>query len=122
MSQGVEEPRQAALVPLDTFRRALDSEAVRNFVFAALGRCLVDLMVRIDELAFQRMDRRLPPYLVGQGGVVEAIHQKIAVEVGSAREVVSRLLKDFERKGWLVLGRGRIERRQPAALARLACD
>ncbi|MFQ5488067.1 MAG: Crp/Fnr family transcriptional regulator [Gammaproteobacteria bacterium] len=118
----VEKPLQAALVPLDTFRRALDSEAVRIFVFAALGRRLVDLMVRIDELAFQRMDRRLAQYLVRHGGVVEATHQEIAVELGSAREVVSRLLKDFERKGWLVLGRGRIELRQLAALARLACD
>ncbi len=118
----VEEPLQAALVPLATFRRALASEAVRNFVFAAMGRRLADLMRRIDELAFRRLDRRLAQYLLRQGCVVEATHQEIAVELGSAREVVSRLLKDFERKGWLVLGRGRIEICQSAALARLACD
>ncbi len=118
----VESPLEAVLVPLAVFRRALASEAVRNYVFAAMGRRLVDLMLRIDELAFRRMDRRLAHYLLGQGTVLAATHQEIAVELGTAREVVSRLLKDFERRGWVSLGRGRIEIRATEALAELACD
>lgn len=118
----VETPLEAVLVPLAVFRRALASEAVRNYVFAAMSRRLVDLMLRIDELAFRRMDRRLAHYLLGQGKVVAATHQEIAVELGTAREVVSRLLKDFERRGWVSLGRGRIEVRERAALEDLACD
>ncbi len=118
----VDAPLRAALVPLATFRAALASEAVRDFVFATMGRRLMELMLRIDELAFRRMDRRLAQYLLARGRVVEATHQEIAVELGSAREVVSRLLKDFERRGWLRLGRGRIEIREPEALAGLACD
>ncbi len=119
----VEEDLVATAVTLPVFRRALASEAVRNFVFAAMGRRLVDLMLRIDELAFRRLDRRLARHLLDRRtAVVHTTHQDIAVELGSAREVVSRLLKDFERKGWVRLGRGRIEILHAGALAALAGD
>ncbi len=118
----VETALRAALAPAAVFRQALACEAVRDFVFTAMGRRLVDLMRRIDELAFRRLDRRLARYLLGRGEEVRVTHQEIAVELGSAREVVSRLLKDFERRGWVSLGRGHIKVHAPEALSRLACD
>ena len=41
--------------------------------------------------------------------MLNATHSQIAVELGSAREVISRILKDFEHYGYVTLGRGRIE-------------
>ena len=47
-------------------------------------------------------------------------HQALADELGTVREMVTRLLRRFERSGWLVLGRERIELRDASALRRLA--
>ncbi len=122
-AQGVaEETLQAALVPMPVFQEALAHEPVRAYVFNTLGRRLVDLMLLIEEVAFRRMDGRLAQYLLKQGEVVRATHQEIAVELGSAREVVSRLLKDFERKGWIAMQRRRIEILERRALEELGCD
>ena len=122
-AQGIaEEQLQAALVPMKIFQKALAHEPVRNYVFNTLGKRLADLMVLIEEVAFRRMDGRLAHYLLKHGDVVRATHQEIAVELGSAREVISRLLKDFERKGWIAMQRRRIDILDRQALDRLGCD
>jgi len=104
----------ALVLPRETFRTLLDrSPAFRDFVFRAYGQRIASLMALIEEVVFRRLDLRLAGWLLERadaGGPQLAItHQQIAVEVGSAREVVSRQLKDFERRGWLMLGRGIIE-------------
>jgi len=118
----VEEALHVALLPMVIFRQTLAYEPVRNFVFASMGKRIVDLMMLIDDIAFCRMDRRLAQFLLKQGRRVHATHQDIAVELGSAREVISRLLKDFERRGWVSLRRGQIEIHAPERLAELGCD
>jgi len=118
----VEETLQAALLPVAVFRRALAYESVRNFVFASMGKRIVDLMMLIDDIAFRRMDKRLAQFLLKQARCLHITHQDIAVELGSAREVISRLLKDFERRGWVSLRRGQIEIHDPEHLAELGCD
>jgi len=95
-----------------TFRSLLGaSERFRDFVFSAYGERLADLMVLVEEVAFRRLDLRLADFLVKNqdGGTIETTHQALAVELGSVREVVSRVLKEFERRGWVKLARGRIE-------------
>ncbi len=78
------------------------------------GRRLDDLMLLVEEVAFHRMDERLEEWLqvraaAGQS-VLNITHQELAVELGTAREVVSRLLKELERRGGQVrLARGRVE-------------
>ncbi len=118
----VEEPLEAAMVPMAVFRQALAHEPVRNYVFNTMGKRLVDLMLLVEEVAFRRLDGRLAQHLLKHGNVVRATHQEIAVELGSAREVISRLLKDFERKGWIAMRRRRIDILQPRALEKLECD
>ena len=99
------------MVPAHDFRRLLGShETMRNFVFSLLSERLGEVMELVNEVAFRRMDERLMEYLVEKSGdgVLLATHQKIASDLGTSREVVSRLLKDLERQGKLSLARNSI--------------
>lgn len=114
---------KAAVLPAAHFRDLVaSSDGFRRFVFEAYGRRLADLMAVIQEVAFRRIDARLAELLLGRAvaGEVAATHQELATELGSVREVVSRQLKEFERRGWLRLARGRITITDPRALAGLA--
>jgi len=67
-------------------------------------------MLLVEEVAFRRMDQRLEEWLTSHmtDGSMEVTHQQIASELGTAREVVSRLLKEFENQGRVELSRGHI--------------
>ncbi|HYN39430.1 MAG TPA: Crp/Fnr family transcriptional regulator [Rhodospirillales bacterium] len=111
---------EVAVLPATLFAELLDrSPGFRRFVFQAYGRRLVGLMALIEEVVFRRLDVRLADFLVNaaaRGRRISATHYQMAVELGSAREVISRLLKDFERRGWVALGRGVVEVTAPDAL------
>jgi len=104
---------RAALLPAADFNRLTsDSPAFRHFVFSNFGQRIADLLALINTVAFERMDVRLTRFLLqrsGQRRVIDITHQDIANELGTAREVVSRLLKDFERRGIIGLHRGYLE-------------
>jgi CRP/FNR family transcriptional regulator len=102
------------------FDRWITNEAFRRFVFGIFADRLADLMALAEAVAFQRLDRRLATALLGRGAVVHATHQALADELGTVREIVTRLLRRFERAGWIALGRERIELRDAAALRQLA--
>ncbi len=121
-AEGIAESDVAAqILPEPGFRELLGrSEAFRDFVFRAYGSRISGLLMLIDEVAFGRMDRRLAACLLARAkgsGVVTATHQDLAMELGSAREVVSRLLKEFERRDWVALSRGSVSLINPSALA-----
>jgi len=100
-----------------------ESPGFRQFVFAVYARRVTDLIVLVEEVAFGRMDLRLASRLrdsADASGMVAATHQELAAELGSAREVVSRLLKDFEQRGLVALHRGRVELLDRTALDQLA--
>jgi len=80
---------------------------MRELIHAHISRMFVEVMELITEVAFKRMDERLIDYLIEkcEDGKLIATHQTIANELGTAREVVSRLLKDFERRGLIILSR-----------------
>jgi len=95
----------------------------RSFVFETYATRLTRLMTLVEEVAFRRVDVRLAERLMtlrDSSGTVVATHQELAQELGSAREVVSRQLKEFERRGWITVSRGRITVRDGAALTTLA--
>jgi CRP/FNR family transcriptional regulator len=74
------------------------------------GALISDLIVLLDEIAFHSIDIRLAKLLLDETSAkLNRTHQQIADELGSAREVVSRQLKRFENKGWVMLGRGYVE-------------
>jgi CRP/FNR family transcriptional regulator len=84
------------------------------------GERLAQVMQLVEEVAFRRLDARLAQLLVQRGPVVAATQQKLAEELGSVREIVSRLLRQFEERGWVELSRERITVRDARALAELA--
>ncbi len=99
------------LVPSDNFRRIVATSAhLQRFVFSIMSERLALVMELVEEVAFGRMDQRLMDYLRQKSNKnrVESTHQKIANELGTSREVVSRLLKDFERRELIRLGRNSI--------------
>jgi len=120
----VEEDVEAITVPAAIFRRWIaDYEPLRAFVFQMFSTRLGDIMSLVEEVAFRRMDQRLARRLEelfprdGKSqGIVEITHAEIAADLGTAREVVSRLLKEFERLGAIRLSRGRITLRNVALL------
>ncbi len=119
-----ESPVAALALPGGVFRRMLsESDRFRQFVFAAYHDEIVSLMTIVGEVAFRRVDSRLAECLLtaesGQN-VVNRTHQDLAIELGTAREVISRQLKDFERRGWLETTRGQIRLLDVAALQALA--
>jgi CRP/FNR family transcriptional regulator len=95
----------------------LASEAFRHFVFGMYGERLAEVMELVEAVAFQRLDARLAQLLIRRGPVVQATHQGLADELGSVREIVSRLLRGFEERGWVRLERERVSVLDPKALA-----
>lgn len=110
----VEDDLQAILIPTTQVTAWMETyEAWRHFLWSLLAERLGDVIGLIEEVAFRRMDRRLADYLMEHadthGPVLQATHQQIAADLGTSREVVSRMLKDFQLRGILDLARGRIK-------------
>ena len=98
----------------------LQSEPFRKFVFGMYGDRLAEVMELVEEVAFRRLDMRLAQLLIRRGPVLEDTHQRLADELGSVREIVSRLLRGFESRGWVKLERERITVLDPKSLSALA--
>jgi CRP/FNR family transcriptional regulator, anaerobic regulatory protein len=109
----VEEDAEAVMIPADVFRRWVNKYNLwREFVFDLLSERLSTVMAVVDEVVFKRMDRRVASLLLNQARVqnpMRVTHQEIAAELGSSREVISRILEDFSREGLIESGRGAIE-------------
>jgi CRP/FNR family transcriptional regulator, anaerobic regulatory protein len=107
-----ETPVRAAAIPRATFDDLIArSPEFRRFVFTAFSSRITNLFRIIDDVAFSRMDLRLAAKLLElsrDGGAVAATQQQMAAELGTAREVVSRMLSEFQRRGWVGLSRGSI--------------
>ncbi|AJE46271.1 Crp/Fnr family transcriptional regulator [Celeribacter indicus] len=115
---------EAVAIPRSVFDDLVaTSQSFRNFVFSAYSRRFTDLFQVIDEIAFRKVDIRLAQKLLdlsdGQPRL-KATHARLAAELGTAREVVSRQLQDFQRRGWVETARGEVTLTDPEALRALA--
>ncbi|MCM2288220.1 MAG: Crp/Fnr family transcriptional regulator [Sulfuritalea sp.] len=120
-ARGVSEgPTTLALLPRPLFDEMLAEPVFRNFVFALFSERMAELMQLVEEVAFRKLDQRLAALLLGKGRVVHATHQQLADELGSVREMVSRLLKGFAEQGLVKLGREQVELLDAAGLRRVA--
>lgn len=124
-AEGISEtPVKAAAIPRAVFDELVaTSKSFRDFVFAAFSKRITDLFLMIDEVAFQRLDVRLADKLIELSGgkeVIATTHQKLSVELGTAREVISRQLQEFQRRGWIEQSRGAISLVNRAELEALA--
>lgn len=108
-------------LPPPLFHRLLaEHKPFRDYVFGLFSERLADLMSLVEAVAFHKLDQRLAALLLGKGELVRATHQGLADELGSVREMVSRLLSNFQDRGWVALGREQIRITDAAALRRLA--
>lgn len=124
LAEGIAETGATAVaIPRGVFDQLIaQSDVFRRFVFTAYSRRITDLFLVIEEVAFQRMDIRLAQKLLefpSDDGTIHTTHQKLATELGTAREVVSRLLQEFQRRQWIAIGRGELRINDRAALRSL---
>jgi CRP/FNR family transcriptional regulator len=97
------------LITPDIFRGWLDTPAFRDEILGLFAERMADLTSLIDAVAFHKLDQRLAGALLGHGQHRAITHQTLADELGTVREIVTRLLRRFEREGWVVLGREHIQ-------------
>ncbi len=100
------------LIPKNEFIYLNDqSKVLRTFVNVNTSSLLLSTMQKVGSVAFDDVEERIYQYLRDHSAntnIIYTTHEKIALEIGSAREVVSRKLKQFEKQGLVVLSRGKI--------------
>ncbi len=120
----VEKDAEAILIPSADFRNWVQRfEPWRSFVFELLSNRLSSVMETVEEVAFRRMDERIASLLLDYGrrdNPIRITHQVIASELGSSREVISRLLEDFSARGLVKVSRGELEILDDEGLGRVA--
>ena len=109
-------PCQLRLISADLFAHWLADATFRDSILGLFADRMSDLTALVDAIAFARLDQRLAAALLGHGMELSVTHQRLADELGTVREMVTRLLKRFEREGWIALGRERIRITDSAAL------
>ena len=124
-AQGIAETdSQAVAIPMKIFDQLVsESTDFRRFVFTAYSARIMELFHVIEDIAFQRIDVRLAEKIIelAQGeAVVHLTHQQLAAELGTAREVISRQLSEFQRRHWVKQSRGVIQILDAAGLEQLA--
>jgi CRP/FNR family transcriptional regulator len=116
-----EQDLEMVLLPAQSFHALLEKhEVFRNYVFHLFSDRLTDLMQLVSAVAFQKLDQRLAALLASKPNPLHITHQALADELGSAREIVSRLLKGFADQGWVKMAREQIEVTDKTALIRFS--
>lgn len=104
---------RAVLIPTRDFHAAFDgSRGFRNFVCSVFGGHIRELVMLLEAVTMRHVDVRLARWLLDNRGAsnsVDASHRELAYELGTAREVISRHLKEFETRGWVSLQRKSVE-------------
>jgi CRP/FNR family transcriptional regulator len=127
-SSVVEAATAAAIVPAAAVRQWMATdERVRAYLFETMAARLTEVMLLTVEISVSRMDARLASLLLRlvdlhRTRTIRLTHDELAAELGTAREVVSRLLKEFERAGALRLARGQVTVVEPSRLADVAAS
>ncbi|KAB2895448.1 MAG: Crp/Fnr family transcriptional regulator [Bacteroidetes bacterium] len=121
----VDEDAVIATMSVEAFNNLVhQNRAARDYVFAEFASRLADAMLLVEEVTFSKMDERIADILLEYGirhqsNVIKITHEQLADEAGTAREVVTRLLHDFNQKGFVKLSRGNIEILDRHGLARI---
>ncbi|MDR2836975.1 MAG: Crp/Fnr family transcriptional regulator [Azonexus sp.] len=117
-----ETPLTLLLLPIPVFAELMFAHApFRDFVFHLFAERITELMQLVEEVAFARLDQRLARLLLArQNDTLNITHQQLADELGSVREIISRLLKGFAAQGLVSLGREQITLTDRPGLQRIA--
>ena len=106
-----EEDTKILLIPTKKYELILESSnKISNYVNNILSSRFSDTMWILEQVVFHSLDKRLANYLLEQeiNNTLYVTHEKIANELGSAREVISRMLKYFEKDNIVLLSRNKI--------------
>lgn len=117
-----ETPLTLLALPVGAFAALmLDHPPFRDFVFHLFAERIGELMQLVEEVAFSRLDQRLAKLLLARNeAVLNVTHQQLADELGSVREIVSRLLKGFAAQGLVQLSREQLSINDRNGLQKLA--
>jgi CRP/FNR family transcriptional regulator len=108
----IEKNTRIIAVEADRIRNWMDRySSWRKFVVKLHYERMAELMTLVDQVLFKSVDIRLIKHLKDHAvdNVLETTHQQLAGELGTAREVISRLLKQMEKEGLISLERGKIK-------------
>lgn len=96
------------LVGVPLFLQLLADPTFRSAVLGMFAERMADLTALVDSIAFRKLDQRLAAALLGHGSDIVTTHQVLADDLGTVREIVSRLLKRFQNEGWIEISREHI--------------
>ena len=108
------------LVPAELFHACLRDPDFQRFVMVQFAERLSDLMALIDAIVTHRIDQRLAARLLAHGPDCTLTHQQLADELGSVREIVTRIVRQFVDQGWVASERGHIRILQPEPMQRFS--
>lgn len=109
-----EEDSEVLSIPANLFKSYVNKYPVwQEYVFNLVSERLADVITIVEEIAFKNVDirlaERLNQFVIQQNNPIEITHQQLASDIGTSREVVSRILKDFEVSGIITISRGSIK-------------
>ncbi len=121
----VEKDTEVILIPSAFAKDWLNRyEVWRNYIFSLITKRFSSVLETIEEVAFRRVDSRIADFLLKsispESSEIKITHHKIASEIGTSREVVSRILKDFELENLLELKRGSIQVKDKVCLKKIS--
>lgn len=103
------------IIPVAVYQRLTQqSPVVANYTNELIATRFSEVMWRMDQILFKRFDHRLADFLIEESRIVQSerlsiTHEKIAAHLGTAREVVTRMLKYFQSEGMVRLARGTVQ-------------
>jgi len=122
ISVAAEEQTEVLIIPTPVYHNLVNTSlAVSHFTNQLMASRFSDVMWLLDQILFKSLDERLAAFLLAQSNIeasdsLHITHEKIARHLGTAREVVSRMLQYFQGEGLVKLSRGTVEIINPQKL------
>lgn len=122
----VEKDAELWIIPADVYKSLMErSAAVANYTNELMATRFSEVMWLIEQVMWKSFDRRLAAFLLEESALdssdtLHITHDKIAAHMGTAREVVTRMLRYFQSEGMVKLSRGVVELTGKTGLQHLA--
>lgn len=109
-----EKDTQLWRIPAELYRTLMDeSAAVANYTNELMANRFTEVMHRMEQFMWKRLDKRVAAFLLQEAAIEETFrlkitHETIANHLGSHREVITRMLREFQNAGMVRLSRGMV--------------
>lgn len=121
-----EKDSEAWIIPPELYKKTMEeSAALSNYTNEIMASRFSDVMWLIEQIMWKSMDKRLASFLLEEAtlegtNILQITHERIANHMGSAREVITRMLRYFQNEGMVKLSRGTVEILEPKQLESLS--